>query len=84
MPAYEIYYLDDGGAVSCAFSVQFDNALSAKVLAHAMKPSECREMEVWQDGALVYRRPESDAELDDAAALAHSRLYEPGNIANPA
>ena len=53
MTAFEIYYLDNTGDVACAFSVQFEDVLRAKILAHAMKPADCREMEVWADGTLV-------------------------------
>lgn len=83
MPAYEICYLDDDGALACTFSVQFDSPMRAKILAHAMKPQGCHRIEIWQGKALVYQRPEA-GELDDALVLAHTRLYEPSNIANPA
>jgi len=69
MPAFDIYYLDGAGDVACAFSVRFENPLRAKILAHAMKPAECREMEVWESGTLIYRRPEN-VSIDPALATA--------------
>ncbi|HEY0106715.1 MAG TPA: hypothetical protein VGB91_11575 [Rhizomicrobium sp.] len=59
MRAYEICYMDDDGALACAFSVQFDDEMRAKILAHAMKPPSCRTLEVWRGKELVYRRPEN-------------------------
>ena len=58
MPAYEICYIDDRGKLSRTFSVVFDNEMRAKILAHAMKPAECRKFEVWEGDTLIYRRPE--------------------------
>ncbi len=62
MPAYEILYLSDDGSLACAFSVQFDEEMRAKILAHAMKPPSCRTLEVWHGKELVYRRPEDARE----------------------
>lgn len=76
MPAYEICYLEDDGALSCAFSVQFDNEMRAKILAHAMKPSECARLEVWQGKQLVYARPEFDETPDRRMPMAHRRWHE--------
>jgi hypothetical protein len=84
MPAFEIYYRDNAGDVSCAFSVQFEDVLRAKILAHAMKPADCREMEVWADGALVYRRPESDESLDRHAGLVQIPSYDRGYVTSTA
>lgn len=69
MPAYDICYLDDSGALTYKFSANCDNDQRAKVLAHAMKPPSAkrssgarwmpniRRMEVWNGAALVYTRP---------------------------
>ena len=84
MPAYEIYYIDNTGDVACAFSVQFEDVLRAKILAHAMKPADCREMEVWASGTLVYRRPESDETLDRHASPAQIPSYERGYVTSTA
>ena len=58
MPAYEICYKDDSGNLARAFSVKFDSELRAKILAHALKPQDCRQLEVWDGNKLVYSRPE--------------------------
>ncbi|HEY2444827.1 MAG TPA: hypothetical protein VGI20_03720 [Rhizomicrobium sp.] len=58
MPSYEICYLDSDGSLCCVFSAMCANETHAKVLAHAMKLSDCRRFEVWQDRRLVYERPE--------------------------
>jgi hypothetical protein len=58
MPAYEICYIDGQGKLARAFSVKFDSELRAKILAHAMKPAECRQLEVWDGDRLIYSRPE--------------------------
>jgi len=62
MPAYEICYKDDSGNLARAFSVRFDSELRAKILAHAMKPQECRQFEVWDGDRLIYCRPEQIAD----------------------
>ena len=67
MPAYEICYIDDSGNLARAFSVLFDNELRAKILAHAMKPSDCHQREGWEGDRLVYSRPEQIAEAGAAA-----------------
>ena len=54
MPAYEICYKDDSGNLARAFSVKFDSELRAKILAHAMKPQDCRQLEVWDGDRLIY------------------------------
>jgi hypothetical protein len=58
MTAFEICYLEDDGTLACAFSVQFEDVMRAKILAHAMKPPSCHVIEVWRGQELVYRRPE--------------------------
>jgi hypothetical protein len=84
MTAYEICYLEDDGALACAFSVQFDNEMRAKILAHAMKPPSCARLEVWQGRELVYARPEFDESLDRRAMMAHRRWHEPHHIGSAA
>ena len=79
MPAYEICYLDDDGALACSFSVVFESEMRAKILAHAMKPADCRTLEVWQDKALVYRRPEIDEDIDALRAMPHMRAHGYGH-----
>lgn len=68
MTAYEICYLEDDGSLICAFSVQFDDAMRAKILAHAMKPASCHRLEVWSGRELVYCRPERGIEIPVPAA----------------
>ena len=82
MPAYEICYLEEDGALACAFSVLFESEMRAKILAHAMKPAECHSLEVWHGKELVYRRPEF--QLDARRPLGHTRTDEPGYVASPA
>jgi len=82
MPAYEICYLEEDGALACAFSVQFDNEMRAKILAHAMKPAECARLEVWHGKHLVYARPDLDEAMDRRMPMAHRRLHE--HAASPA
>jgi hypothetical protein len=82
MPAFEICYLEDDGALACAFSVQFDDEMRAKILAHAMKPHDCHTLEVWCGKELVYRRPETAGGVDGlpqmAPARGHERRHQPG------
>lgn len=61
MAAYEICYLEDDGTLICAFTVQFESAMRAKILAHAMKPPACPRLEVWHGEEMIYARPELDA-----------------------
>ena len=76
MPAYDICYLEEDGALVCAFTVQFDSEMRAKILAHAMKPADCHRLEVWHGKELVYRRPER--QLDAPRLPAHRQFHEPG------
>ncbi len=62
MPAYEICYMNENGQLSRAFSVQFDSDMRAKILAHAMKPADCRHLEVWDGNRLIYSRPDQTAD----------------------
>ena len=57
MPAYEICYLDDDGALTYKFSADCDDDQRAKVLAHAMKLPSAKRLEVWSGEALIYTRP---------------------------
>jgi hypothetical protein len=58
MPAYDICYLKEDGSLAAKLSASFDNALKAKVLAHAMRVEGTRQIEVWDGRTLVYARPE--------------------------
>ncbi|MEI9995760.1 MAG: hypothetical protein WDM91_14285 [Rhizomicrobium sp.] len=78
MPAYEICYLEEDGSLACAFSVQFETEMRAKILAHAMKPADCRVLEVWSGKELIYRRPED--RLDAPRFLAHSPADGAGKL----
>jgi hypothetical protein len=57
MPAYEICYLDEGGALTYKFSATCDDDQRAKILAHAMKLPSAKKLEVWSGEALIYTRP---------------------------
>jgi len=46
MPAYEIRYRDQNGALTYAFSATCDDDQRARVLAHAMKTPSARQVEV--------------------------------------
>ncbi len=61
MPAYDICYLEEDGSLACAFTVQFESEMRAKILPHAMKPPSCHRMDVWNGKELVYSRGELDA-----------------------
>jgi hypothetical protein len=84
MPAYEICYLEEDGALACAFSVQFDDEMRAKILAHAMKPPQCHRMEVWRGKELVYSRPEYGETLDRRLPVAHRPWHEPRAVGTAA
>lgn len=58
MPVYEICYLDAEGALLGTFSVPCTSDKEAKIMAHAMRVSGARRMEVWNGSALVYERPQ--------------------------
>lgn len=57
MPAYEICYLDETGALTYKFSATCDDDQRAKILAHAMKLPSAKKLEVWAGEALIYTRP---------------------------
>ena len=61
MPAYEICYLDEEGALTYKFSADCDNDQRAKILAHAMKTPRARALEVWSGEMLIYSRPSATA-----------------------
>ena len=82
MPAYDICYLEEDGALACAFTVHFESEMRAKILAHAMKPADCHQLEVWHGKTLIYRRPE--AVLDARRPMAQTRFHEPSNLPSPA
>ena len=56
MPIYDICYLDDWGAITHKFSAACDDDNGAKVVAHAMKLPDCRQLEIWNGAMLVYRK----------------------------
>jgi hypothetical protein len=58
MPSYEICYLNDDGTLACTLAAMCSDDMRAKVLAHAMKLSEYKRFEVWEDRTLVYERPQ--------------------------
>ncbi len=77
MTTFEICYLEDDGTLACAFSVQFEDEMRAKILAHAMKPTAVRTIEVWHGQQLVYRRPDDTLDvrrLVPVARAAQERL----------
>ena len=59
MPTYDIRYLDQGGALTCKFTAMCGDDKSAKILAHAMKQSDSKRLEVWSGESLIYRRPQN-------------------------
>ena len=61
MPAYDICYLDEEGALTYKFSADCDNDQRAKILAHAMKTPRARALEVWSGQMLIYSRPSATA-----------------------
>ncbi|HEY0302757.1 MAG TPA: hypothetical protein VGC36_15530 [Rhizomicrobium sp.] len=73
MPAYDICYLEEDGTLACAFTVQFESEMRAKILAHAMKPADCHRLEVWSGKELIYSR----GQLDERPPIAHTRGDEP-------
>ena len=58
MPAYDICYLNQDGSLAAKLSASCDDALKAKVLAHAMRVEGARQIEVWDGRTLIYARPE--------------------------
>lgn len=58
MPNFEIYYRAPNGKLIEKFSVDCASSMQAKIMAHAMNARPFAEIEVWQEDALVYERPE--------------------------
>jgi len=58
MPAYQIAYFDNNGALKHQFSANCDDDKRAKIIAHAMRVSGTKGMEVWSRGKLIYIRPD--------------------------
>lgn len=59
MPIYEICYLDAGNALLGTFCVPCTSDKQAKIMAHAMRVSGARRLEVWKGAVLVYERPQT-------------------------
>lgn len=57
MPVYEIRYRDSEDQLTHCFAAECDSDTKAKVVAHAMKASADRGLEVWRAGVLIYQRP---------------------------
>ncbi|HVT25587.1 MAG TPA: hypothetical protein VHD95_13260 [Rhizomicrobium sp.] len=58
MPTYDICYLNIDGSLAAKLSALCTDDKQAKILAHAMKLSGTKQIEVWEGKALVYQRPE--------------------------
>ncbi|HEY5238609.1 MAG TPA: hypothetical protein VIJ62_09535 [Rhizomicrobium sp.] len=58
MTAYEICYLNNDGSLAAMLSAMCEDELRAKILAHAMKLSGTKQIEVWDGRTLIYARPE--------------------------
>ena len=58
MPAYEINYRHDDGSLTAKIETHCASDKEAKILAHAMKMADTRQIEVWSGRALIYTRPE--------------------------
>lgn len=59
MPNYQICYLDAAGALLGTFSAKCAGDKEAKIMAHAMRLSGTKRIEVWNGAALVYERPQT-------------------------
>lgn len=70
MPAYEICYLNDQGALAYKFAADCDDDRRAKVLAHAMKLPNAKRLEVWSGETLIYARPSDAPPLREQALRA--------------
>jgi hypothetical protein len=77
MPAYDICYLEEDGALACAFTVQFETEMRAKILAHAMRPAECHRLEVWRGKEMIYSRPEDAHDARRPLAQARESFSTP-------
>ena len=65
MPAYDICYLNDAGALTYKFTADCDDDRHAKVLAHAMKLPSVKRLEVWNGQDLIYARPSDRFEREE-------------------
>jgi hypothetical protein len=59
MPNYDVRYLDHYGVLTHAFRATCDDETRARIVAHAMKPSSCQQLEIWINGSLIYQRAPS-------------------------
>jgi hypothetical protein len=59
MPNYDVRYLDHHGVLTHAFRATCDDETRARIVAHAMKPSGCQQLEIWIAGSLIYQRAPS-------------------------
>jgi hypothetical protein len=59
MPNYDVRYLDHYGVLTHAFCATCDDETRARIVAHAMKPSSCQQLEMWIGGSLIYQRAPS-------------------------
>jgi hypothetical protein len=57
MPDYEICYLHEDGSLAGKFAAHCDTDMQAKIFAHAMRLDNARQIEVWTETRLIYRRP---------------------------
>lgn len=58
MTPYEINYFKQDGSLAGKFTAQCASDTAAKVLAHAMKMDDARQIEVWHGETLIYTRPQ--------------------------
>lgn len=59
MPIYEICYLDAEDVLLGTFCIPCADDKEAKIMAHAMRVSGAKRMEVWKGATLVYERPQT-------------------------
>ena len=75
MPSYDICYLHEDGSLLGAFSAEAASDKHAKILAHAMRLSGAKALEVWCGETLIYARPER-AEAARRSAAPDAALQE--------
>jgi len=68
MPAYEINYFKQDGSLAGKFTAQCDSDTVAKVLAHAFKMDDARQLEVWNGETLIYTRPQQANQVSEGPA----------------
>lgn len=61
MPNYDVRYLDHHGVLIHAFCATCDDETRVRIVAHAMKPSGCQQLEVCIGGSIIYQRAPSSA-----------------------